>query len=115
MNVTDSEGLRLFRERCSSRFPESLVGRTWYQQRDWVMANVPQDSLVAIYIQLMADLRPISQAQDDTVEGRLGDEIRDVADIVWYALDQTSADRADSLVAAMDAVQPGEGAVGSIG
>lgn len=62
----DCEGLRLYRERCSDLFPDSVRGHTWYDQRDWVMENVSQDSLVEIFVQLMKDLTPISQANDGT-------------------------------------------------
>jgi hypothetical protein len=104
-----SEGLRMYRERCSDLFPDSVRGRTWYDQRDWVQDNVQQQSLVEVFVQLMKDLTPISQAVDGTPEGRLADEIRDVADVVWYALDEASSSRADELVASLDDFQPAGG------
>jgi hypothetical protein len=89
--------------------PDNVRGRTWYEQRDWVLDNVPQETVRDVFVQLMKDLMPISQAQDGTPERRLGDKICDVADVLWYAMGEETKARADELVAALDDDQPARG------
>lgn len=104
-----SEGLRLYRERVERIMPQEVRGQTWLKQSYWLRDCASQGPIRDIFVQLMKDLGPISQAEDGTPEGQLGDEIRDVADILWYAMDERTAARADEMVAVLDDFQPAGG------
>lgn len=106
--AAQSEGLQMYRERCSDRFPESLRGRTWYEQSDWVETNVSQASLCEMYVQLLKDFRPLPQDDGQSPEGRLADEISDIAGILWRAMDEESRALTEAAVAAL----PREGGQG---
>lgn len=98
-----SEGLRLYRERVERLLPEDVRGQTWHAQSGWLRNCASQGPIRDIFVQLMKDLGPISQAKDGTPEGSLGDEIRDVADILWYAMEEQTRELAEALVVAADA------------
>ena len=106
MKLTPSEGIRLYRERVERIMPADVRGRTWFDQSAWVRSCASQGPIRDIFVQLMKDLGPISQAKAGTPEGALADEIRDVADILWYAMDEQTAARADELVVALDQEEP---------
>lgn len=103
------EGVRMYRELCEASMPDAVRGRTWYDQSDWVSDNVAQATILDVYLQLMKDLGPISQAPDDTPEDRMADEIRDVADILWRAMDEETTARSEGMVATLDGFQPAGG------
>jgi hypothetical protein len=97
-----AEGLRLYRERVESILPEDVRGQTWHAKSGWLRNCASQGPIRDVFVQLMKDLGPISQAEDGTPEGQLGDEIRDVSDILWYAMDEKTREHAEALVAALD-------------
>lgn len=88
-----SPGLQRFHELCVAPAPAEAVNGTWYKHRDWVLANVPQEQILALYVMLWGELGPISQAEDDTPGGRLAGVLRDTADILWYAMSEETIAR----------------------
>jgi hypothetical protein len=59
---------------------------------------VPQEQILQLNIMLWEELGPISQAKDGTPEGQLAELIRDVCDVVWYAMDKETTARFEAII-----------------
>lgn len=98
-DVPTSPGLRRFHEVCVVPAPPEALNNTWVVHRDWVMDHVPQEQILEINMLLYEDLAPISQAEEGTPEDRLGEAIREVADVVWYAMTEETMQRFNAALA----------------
>lgn len=99
--LVTSASLERYHEVCVKPAPLKELDGTWHALARWVRTHVPQEALVEVYHQLWDELAPISQAKDDTPEGRLADAIRNAGDVVWYAMDDDHLEAFEALVEQM--------------
>ena len=96
MALTESEGLRLYRERCQARMPEAIREGPWIEESAWVEANVPLETRVEIHLQVSKDLRMLNDMMDQEgvpTEHPLEDPLYTVIQILWRGMPDDDRDR----------------------
>ena len=63
---------------------------TWRDQSEYIKNNYSQEDIVDIAKMLWTALKPISQADENSPEGKCADHLRDDLDIIYFALDEDS-------------------------
>ena len=63
--------------------PENV---SWTVQSDWLAEHHTQEVVEAAYVAVSMAYDPYAEAEDDTPDGKIGEQLRDDLDVLWRAL-----------------------------